>query len=1170
VFRFGYTGIGNVIHTGTASNRTDLFSINFSNLRFNASFGSNYDSAGKLLSTNGCINLKNARYSTIYGCTLYTGSSYITNATISRFDSNLVFGGGNSDCLIVSSPSANFAITNNVFRPGFSGSSYYSGILSFAGSSGSISKIKIINNTAISSDNVISRSGGNPAVTAYWNFKSPSGVSLANLEFVNNLNIENRIYCISKWICIDNTQSQFAKFSNNLWPVRRSNMEFAVIGGAKKDWSYWTSWGLEKKPEQINILIQDIKILYNFKLPHSDYPFISYKSCHHRSSSKDYNDENRFFSSRYSVGAIRSNFYIDSPSTASFSVNSSIKTRTRTAMSSCQNAFIAVTDTVLQTVDSGNNAVLKPVTRQSGNISDILDFSMSSWNIEGNRAFRIKFNSSVNPSYVDVRFGLMRVSSVFKYRGVFTNASGVSSELVSLTLSDYSTIGDLINAINALSISGLTVESFGTSDLPAGYLSEVSVLGAGLDKASTISYWHVTYLKAGSSTLGDWIHSSISVDNKTDGYDVTITLINDGPGSQTYGDLRQRIGTLWFDGIFIGRKFAHTNDTVATSIIEGDTWLSNYNGSPEIYPFDKFSPCVNFIGATYGVGISVLHDFSESKRTIEFVKNSQGDKAYSLNAFIRFNPLSQADTLEQSNRDCIKPGESLVLKIAFRVTRDYKNWYKTLKPYKEYFANTFGPVQYKSDPRPLYPITPASGFNGEPLNFANYQSPSNQNPARWGWAYWANRLKNLNNTYGYERQIMWCPAGFYWSGNYFNYPMRNVTPYLNTNGEFPHGNISSYYDSCSTYSSGNCVPQTLNISPLLTSTFYMLRDAVQEIPFFGIYQGYGTVAHMVWNPDGNQVIPIKDMTNSEALQALVDELDCQRYYLKTSVVGIDAYAVGFDDLGQCSDYLDFVKNKYPGFSILAEVSPEDVTCTRTSTFQPMYTNSIDGPDVIADYILPGVEKVMFLYGNFIWLIHDYNSTNDAHYQNILEGCASFGFCPAPQFSENVDIKTDASKYIAADRRFVYDEKPADVVSLKNPTNIKYTFFDLLVNEKYQQRNQSIKISWDANVESDFSHYVVYRAPVINGISDPTKPYQLKKYLKYPLFFDNQVFHGKTYYYKIVSYDVYNNSSESNIEITYISDDPDLNPPSNVSASSNVSLGKIRVSWSYDDNLLGGS
>ena len=1166
------TAADSPINFGGTSGLAEKLSMNFCRIDHLALL------QGSSISSSGPINLYNSRYVTVYGSVLQDGSNSLNDVFAIRFDSNEMLAGGTKSLFVVTPPSSDITIVNNVLRPNTytAGSTRInSGLFEFGGTYGLVNNLKIGNNTAIADVNTSYQK-------AFWNFTTATGVGLSGIEFVNNLNTEHSGYCISRWISVGTNAGQFDKFSNNVWPQRLGFMDFAFVNGVVKTWDQWVSAGYEENPSQFEVITVDLQSIYKYKLDSSINVPLAALSVLYPAACKDFNDE---FRGSFSCGVGATRPYTLSYSTAAFTVSPSVTTRTRTAeagwtpLSGAQNAFVAITDPAITTVDNNFVTVQKPVIKKlSANVLEMVDFTPIG--LSSSRAFRIKFDSKENSNIKDAFFGFLWEGGVVKFGAVFVKNDNSTVSITNLTVSSYATLTDLSNAIygaintlfvnNNLGNPSIIIDLFGCGYLSPSLLAYPANTVTSIYTISARGYdvWIYSYFSTSLVRLGNYIKTTISVTTVSDGYDALITYTNDGPAGDNdfvTGDIRQRIGVIRVEGVLAGYKGKILRTTNGSYFIDYDTLFRNYFGPGLLYPFDKFSPVTVAVGETHAVGVSLLYNFATSNLTTqEFIGQYGGGLAH------RFSWLTDtvSNDLSIVNADCLARGQSMQVTVSVRVTRNTRDWVKTLAPYKAYFAATYGSVSYMKDPRPVRPVVPAITSNGQPLYYHGHEDANNQNPAIWGWAWYANKIKYLYNTLGYERFFMWCPAGLYYNGNSSNYPSIMLTPFFDTNGIFPHSSAATVSDTCYTrLDNGACVPGTFSVNPnLLKGTIYMLRDAVQEVPVFGFYQGYGTTVHKQWNPENKDVIGFENMGSAYIMNKATNELHLMANYAKTNMLGLDAYASGTSGgLRQNKRAIDFIGYKYDGLKLLAEKSPEDITNINCMSYL-FHFELASGPNVVADYILPGHESLAMLYLNFVWSDFPWSTYNEGHTKNMLAAFARWGYVVSSVDNEiHASPKSslvDSSIFNAADRRFVYDQKPASVSSLAPPSGLQYKIIDAIVSQDYPDvHEQSIILSWNANTEADFSHYIVSRARIINGEPDLNLPYQEKLYTKKPIFVDYQVFPARTYYYKIVAYDVYGNASSPTFyEVTHIADDPILNPPKNISSTANIGDNNIVVSW----------
>jgi len=1166
------------INFGSTLGSSEKFSMNFCNVCHNAYLH------GDSITSSGPFKITNARFVSIYGNYLYDGSSVVDDSFSVRIHANEIYAGGTKSSLVITAPSSDITIANNVLFPRSyttANTRCNSGILEFDGSYGLVNNIKIINNTAIAKFNT-------NYAKAFWNLSRPNNVDISDLEFVNNLAVEEPTQCISSWVMVDSDVSAYiVRFENNLWPQRIGQMNFAIVTGQDITWSDWDAAAYETNSSQIDILSHDLNFIYKYKLWSSTYPNIATSSVLHSAVSKDYNDNTR---DTYSsgVGATKPDF---APvyQIPTLSVTSSITTRTRTVdglwtpPAGSQTGFVTLVDSSETTVNGSYTSVPKPIISSINGAVGFINMDPTTLDSYTSRAFRVKYSPDYQEQqgYTDnvksIYFGIIKDTSDSNFikmmcRIVKTDDSvHVLKEKLSNHLTITSLFNELTNFQDGIGVVGVQFDLMG-----CGYLSpsKIEMLDADNDtdlvitssKFDILNSWLVYNFDSTQIDIGNFIKTTVSVDAQSDGYDVTITYLNDGPVPDNTdnlpGDVRQRLGGISIDGILAGVRSCYVDQQEGSTLVEYDTWFKNYAGSTLSYPFDRFSPTTILVGESYCVGISVLEDFANTNLNVnEIVSQSSGKT-------IVTNVLSgRADGEQYWNSSphllgSLAYGESYSITISVRITRNIRNWMVSVSPYKDYFTDNFGGVQFQKDPRPFAPIVPAVASNGQPLYYSSDEDASNQNPAKWGWAWWSNKIKNNYKLSGYDRQLMWSSSGLYFNDNSHNYPSIVLTPFLDDTGTYPQSISTTQSDSCYTLSGENCVAGEFVVnSQLLKDTFYMLIDAIQEVPVFGFYQGYGSLVHRDWNPENRDIEPVENMQDQTVVTDFMDQIHLMAYYGKTNWLGIDSYSSGVSGMQNAVRLFDFINSKYNGLRIIAEKTPEDILCRDTISF--VSSKDIKGPHLLADYLVPGHEHAAVVYFDNMWEDFPTTEYGSSHILNVMAALARQGYVVGSM--EPVNIKTSGistETFNAVDRRYIYASKPSSVTQLLAPKNVHHSIIDAKSNINYPSINeQKITLWWDENTEGDFSHYILYKAPIINGQIDPNGQYQIKAYLKNPFFVDNQVYPGETYYYRIASVDVYDNvSSQTSYQVTNIADSQILNPPATVSATANLTEYNIEVAW----------
>lgn len=405
----------------------------------------------------------------------------------------------------------------------------------------------------------------------------------------------------------------------------------------------------------------------------------------------------------------------------------------------------------------------------------------------------------------------------------------------------------------------------------------------------------------------------------TNGADVLITIANSSITTVA-------LGTIYLGGIDLGRNvrigdFRHGSEFDDVDLIgtaePGATWYENsqWNGGEVPYPDDLFSPVAVLSGNGYTIGMSLQYPVMEYRHFVKFrLQRPRGEAAMRLKIMLAGD---------------LAPGESRSYVLSVRVVEAADSWLKTLLPYRNFFRVKYGGVDFVRDPRPIAPIIPSFVHLQSSTNPYGYQEVNGTRPDINGWAGWAQQIRTYH-AWGYERALMWPLSGLYQGDAAdYNYPFLMLTP--------------------------------LRQTPIRWDTLGELSQLPQEGLQLGFYQGYGTRYHTTWenpcphpfiqnNPCAGQNIVV---SNSASTSRAFDEIDIA-YQLGGSLLGLDAAVLV--PLWDVMDYVDVLRNRYPGMRFIGEVSPSDIFARQNISY--LSSPDIRGPHVLADFLLPGHETLV--------------------------------------------------------------------------------------------------------------------------------------------------------------------------------------------------------------------
>lgn len=612
----------------------------------------------------------------------------------------------------------------------------------------------------------------------------------------------------------------------------------------------------------------------------------------------------------------------------------------------------------------------------------------------------------------------------------------------------------------------------------SGSLSNKKVLGrnAGL-----------SYLNTLFSGVGDFIYTTGTFTAVANGFDMALSYINDGPAIQTTG-VKNALGSMYLEGFNLGRFINVVRDNAHVSYNSyGDSLDGNYFGEALEYPATRFAPCFPYFGDEYAVSINVLHNFKQSKRAIKHF----AFRALANNPIVSTLSFSDNNGFNPSGLYLASSGDRLDFTLSVRVSKSPNKWWELLKPYKDYFRSTYGSGIYFKDLRPIVGFNSVAGSSG--LKYSSTQYDPSYNAS--GWNAWANFVDTLK-VKGYNRIRAWALAGQYASGS-LNYPFLVTTPFY-TN-KFPH-----------------------NQYPALTGTLSALANKNLEISDSCMYWGHVLSVVTGWNP----TVDTDLNPSTDDLSLVYNEADLSVYNLKFNSLGLDTIGGLF-----ITDQIvtaELFSNRYPDVKIVLEPS----VCDFMSNYGSVYTDlqsfsfhRVMGPQYFKDYICPNNELECWINNSTYWSNWGVaGGTVNSDYLSQYKFLSNCGYSVG-----NYDIMVLASgnsnNQLAKRTEWFVSDKPAEPGSLSSPEITAVTYNNLL-NSTFNINKRYIKLDWLENTEIDFSHYIIYKSKIINGVPQGFDTQEVG-YTTETEWYDVSVDLDNIYYYRIAAVDVYGNISYSN-------------------------------------------
>ena len=429
----------------------------------------------------------------------------------------------------------------------------------------------------------------------------------------------------------------------------------------------------------------------------------------------------------------------------------------------------------------------------------------------------------------------------------------------------------------------------------------------------------------GQTRNRDAITPEITVRKAPDdnGYDLLVSARND--------DAQPRpLGPVTIAGLALGRRVDLRDMRWGGRSRPADALTPQ----PEVlaYPGDLYSPVAVLSGEKHTVGVSVIYPVLEYRHDVAFHPTSPDwmnrdrepdDRLWAL--FIHFSrPDAGSSILEYDA--VLQPGESREYTIAVRVTRNPDDWLRTITPYAEHFARSFGPVAYTRDPRPVRGVTYAVGASQSPTNPDGWRGDYGVNTLGWGRV-----VREIVSEIPYQRVMIWAPSGLYRTGD--NYPFQFTSRWLD------HPLVATATDP--------------------VSGLPRVRAAGKSL---GLWWGNAARYASTWDPADQ---PTLDPDNPVHRAAAMRELDLARE-AHADMIGLDAMSHKRIAMWDQLAWLDALRDRAPGATFILEPR----TCDFLHNDAPMYfrgygvapvvrtpadLTNIRSPHYLADLLNPGHE-----------------------------------------------------------------------------------------------------------------------------------------------------------------------------------------------------------------------
>lgn len=324
------------------------------------------------------------------------------------------------------------------------------------------------------------------------------------------------------------------------------------------------------------------------------------------------------------------------------------------------------------------------------------------------------------------------------------------------------------------------------------------------------------------------------------------------------------------------------------------------------YPRDAYSPVVVFSDASHSVGISIMYDAVgyDQEATVDLIATKPGPTSPGNGYFVVTSLVGK-----------VPANSTRTYRVSVRFARQGQHWLRTLAPYRDWFRQTYGGVQYVADRRPVLGTSFADMGYISPANPRGFGFPRAR-PDIYGYGEIVNRTNEIISGLGYERIMVWAVSGLNQNHTLLNYPYRFATG--------------------------------VDTQPSLQQSANELRRLGEGGRNIGFWWGLSSqVTAPGWDTGSEEMF---DPSNSSHVLAATTEMD-RAVQLGATTIGLDAFVMASP--GAQYRLLHMLHQRYPQVKFISEVSACDYLHTLGGTWH--YGIDVSGPDFLAQFIVPGHE-----------------------------------------------------------------------------------------------------------------------------------------------------------------------------------------------------------------------
>lgn len=463
--------------------------------------------------------------------------------------------------------------------------------------------------------------------------------------------------------------------------------------------------------------------------------------------------------------------------------------------------------------------------------------------------------------------------------------------------------------------------------------------------------------------ISEMVIPTLDVVPQPAGMDLVYTYTNNLSETRPLADMR--IGTLVMPDSL---TFQDTKD------LGGQDRFITPDDRPSIaytYPDNTYSPVWVFRDDEQAVGVSVLYPLFQYKHDIQFRLREapapdEGMRGWYIDLRLSSMP---GDTTGKGWIDysaSLAPGESRTYTVTVRFDRTPEEWVRTLLPYRDFFREHFGGVQYQ---RRTHAIM---GYSTSQETLLSSNNPygfraEHLRPDRHGWEPMVNQILDAGD---WPEILLIKPSGEYLVNRGWNYPFKMLTQ--------------------------------LETTPELRTAFNP-DIGLASIPRQGreltLWWGRALQVAEEWDPAYCHSF---NPTSESDRRLAFDELDLARQ-LGATGIGLDAFSHDIVPVWESYAWLRDMSIAYPEMSFYVEPIACDAVHTLAPTWvrgwdesrdveEPEGVYRITGPHMLADFLLPGHETLLAM--RYQALNKFGVSPTQTRIDNDMRRFAAWGYRPA--------------------------------------------------------------------------------------------------------------------------------------------------------------------------------